>query len=60
MPTNHAANIGAYLQTITLGMQSNEINKCDNIARSAGLNLTQNTSQYFVKSIKGHGQLTPV
>ena len=30
MPTNHAANIGAYLQTITLGMQSNEINKRDN------------------------------
>ena len=30
MPTNHAANIGAYLQTITLGMQSNEINRRDN------------------------------
>ena len=28
MPTNHAANIGAYLQTITLGMQANEINRC--------------------------------
>ena len=27
IPTNHAANIGAYLQTITLGMQVNDIYK---------------------------------